>query len=172
MRIKKRNLEYRADLLADLRASAEFAAEYLSAAYADSRGAFLVAMRDVIEARKGIAKVAAQAKVNRESLYRTLSEAGNPRLSTLNSIWGVLGFEVQFKPKVRPTATLGSHLVPTAYVAAATAEFQNLATSAGGFKTTLTPASAQVVGQIVVDQVSDGFMASVAGSNQQLTAQI
>lgn len=100
MRKKKlRNLDYRADLIADLRESPEFAAEYLSAAYSDSRGAFLVALRDVVEARKGMAKVAAQAKVNRESLYRCLSDAGNPTLSTLNSIWNVLGLDIEFKPK-------------------------------------------------------------------------
>jgi probable addiction module antidote protein len=104
MRKKKlRNLNYKADLIADLRASAEFAAEYLSAAHSDSRGAFLVALRDVVEARKGIAKVAAQAKVNRESLYRCLSDVGNPTLSTLNSIWDVLGLEIEFKPRaVKP----------------------------------------------------------------------
>ena len=98
-RKKQRNLNYKADLLADLRESAEFAAEYLSAAYSDSRGAFLVALRDVVEARKGMAKVAAQAKVNRESLYRCLSDAGNPTLSTLNSIWNVIGLDIEFKPK-------------------------------------------------------------------------
>jgi probable addiction module antidote protein len=129
---KQRNLNYRADLLADLRESAEFAAEYLSAAYADSRGAFLVAMRDVVEARKGIAKVAAQAKVNRENLYRSLSDAGNPTLSTLNSIWNVLGLEIEFKPKAaKPKAV--APIAPLELAADATAstpstEFCNVAT--------------------------------------------
>ena len=41
-----RGLNYKADLLDDLRNSPIFAAEYLSAAYADSREAFLVALRD------------------------------------------------------------------------------------------------------------------------------
>jgi probable addiction module antidote protein len=96
---KQRNLEYKADLLADLRDDAEFAAEYLSAAYADSHGAFLVALRDVAEARKGISKVASLAKVNRESLYRALSESGNPTFCTLGSIWDVLQLGVQFYAK-------------------------------------------------------------------------
>jgi probable addiction module antidote protein len=98
-RKKKRNLDYKTDLLDDLRGNANFAAEYLSAAYADSRGAFLVALRDVIEARKGIARMAVQAKVNRENLYRSLSERGNPTLTTLDSIWDVLGIDVQFKAR-------------------------------------------------------------------------
>jgi probable addiction module antidote protein len=98
-RKKQRNVDYKADLFADLRRSADFAAEYLSAAKTDSRGAFLIALRDVVEARKGVAKTAIQAKVNRETLYRTLSEAGNPTLATLDSIWEVLGLEVGFKAR-------------------------------------------------------------------------
>ena len=94
-----RNLDYKEDLLTELRESPEFAAEYLSAAFADSRGAFLVALRDVIEARNSMAKVAAQAGVNRETLYRTLSASGNPTLATLDSIRSVLGLNLEFKPK-------------------------------------------------------------------------
>ena len=132
-RKKQRNLNYKADLLADLRESAEFAAEYLSAAYSDSRGAFLVALRDVVEARKGIAKVAAQAKVNRESLYRSLSDAGNPTLSTLNSIWNVLGLEIKFQPKAaKPKALVAPvgpfELAGNAAASTASTEFRNVAT--------------------------------------------
>jgi probable addiction module antidote protein len=131
---KQRNLNYKADLLADIRESAEFAAEYLSAAYSDSRGAFLVALRDVVEATKGVGKVAAQAKVNRESLYRSLSEVGNPTLSTLNSIWDVLGFEILFKPKAaKPKAPVAPVVGPfemtgNRAVITTSSEFRNVAT--------------------------------------------
>jgi DNA-binding phage protein len=74
----RRNLDYKADLLADLRDNPRFAADYLSAAYVDSREAFLVALRDVAEAQKGITKVAAGAKLNRENLYRMLSREETP----------------------------------------------------------------------------------------------
>ena len=47
---------------------------------------FLVALRDVAEARQ-MAKVAKEAGVAREALYRMLSETGNP---TLNSLCAVL----------------------------------------------------------------------------------
>jgi probable addiction module antidote protein len=132
-RKNKRNLNYKADLLADLRENPEFAAEYLSTAYADSRGAFLVALRDIVEATKGVAKVAAQAKVDRVHLYRSLSEAGNPTLSTLNSIWNVLGFDIEFKPKVAkpkaPAAALEPFELAGNPVASTTAtEFSNVAT--------------------------------------------
>jgi DNA-binding phage protein len=51
-----RNEDYKAELLADLRSNLGYAAEYLSAAYADSPEAFLVALRDVAEAQKGTAQ--------------------------------------------------------------------------------------------------------------------
>jgi probable addiction module antidote protein len=104
-----RNVDYKADLLADLRDDLGFAAEYLSAAYADSQEAFLVALRDVAEAQKGITKVAAQAKVNRENLYRTLSRHGNPTLNTVGSVLDVLGLKVLIVPQeVVVTSSSGS----------------------------------------------------------------
>jgi probable addiction module antidote protein len=96
-----RNEDYKADLLADLRSNLGYATEYLSAAYADSPEAFLVALRDVAEAQKGMANVAKKARVNRESLYRTLSERGNPTLNTVGSVLEALGIAVKFEPKER-----------------------------------------------------------------------
>jgi probable addiction module antidote protein len=96
-----RNEDYKADLLVDLRSSLGYATEYLSAAYADSPEAFLVALRDVAEAQKGMARVAKKARVNRENLYRTLSERGNPTLNTVGSVLEALGIAVKFEPKDR-----------------------------------------------------------------------
>jgi probable addiction module antidote protein len=95
----RRNLSYKADLLEDLRNDAGYAAEYLSAAILDSREAFLVALRDVAESNKGIARVAREAEVNRESLYRALSKSGNPTLNTLGSLLDALGFYLRVEPK-------------------------------------------------------------------------
>jgi probable addiction module antidote protein len=97
----KRNANYKADLLAELRNDPEYAAEYLSAAKADSNEAFLVALRDVAEAQKGMKAVAREAKVNRENLYRALSRKGNPSIATLDSVLAVLGIEVKFVRKRR-----------------------------------------------------------------------
>jgi probable addiction module antidote protein len=98
----RRKHDYNADLLADLRNDPAYAAQYLSAAKKDSKEAFLVALRDVADARLGLARVARAARVNRESLYRTLSAAGNPTLTTLDALLEVLGFEIDFHPsKVR-----------------------------------------------------------------------
>ena len=71
-------------IIQELREDAEFAAEYLNAAIEDTAEpkVLLLALRQVVEARGGLAKVAKQAGVERESLYRALSAHGNPRLST------------------------------------------------------------------------------------------
>jgi probable addiction module antidote protein len=85
--------DYRTDLFKDLK-NPRYSAKYLSAAYADSTEAFLVALRDVARAQKGMTKLAAAAKVNRENLYRTLSKEGNPRLTNLRAIFEALRLRV------------------------------------------------------------------------------
>jgi probable addiction module antidote protein len=55
---------------------------------------FLVALRNVAEARGGIGKVAAKSKLNRESLYRMLSKKGNPSLASLTALLKSLGFRL------------------------------------------------------------------------------
>ena len=100
----RRKPDYKADLLADLRNDPAYAAEYLSAAKKDSKEAFLLALRDVAEARLGLSRIARAARVNRESLYRTLSAEGNPTLTTLDSVLEVLGFETDFRPAALRTS--------------------------------------------------------------------
>jgi probable addiction module antidote protein len=70
----------------------DYAAAYISAAKKESNEVFMLALRDVAEAHK-IGKVAAAAGVNRETLYRTLSQRGNPTGKTLTKILKVLGIE-------------------------------------------------------------------------------
>jgi probable addiction module antidote protein len=92
---------YKADLLARLR-DHEYAAGYLSAASAESLETFLLALRDVAEAQEGMAKVASEAGVNRENLYRMLSEEGNPRLSSLYAVLDALGFRIAVEAEPPP----------------------------------------------------------------------
>ena len=99
-----RNRSDRADLRDDLKNDLAFAAEYLSAAYADSRQAFLVALRDIVEAQKGVGQLARDAEINRENLYRMLSKEGNPRLTSLRPVLGILGIGVQFTAIRRATS--------------------------------------------------------------------
>lgn len=70
------------------------AAEYLNAALEENDPAiFLLALRDIAEAR-GVSKVAAEANLNRESMYRILSRKGNPCLSSLVAIFSALGLKL------------------------------------------------------------------------------
>lgn len=74
-----------------LRNDAEFAEEYLHAAFEqlDEEGgeaAFLAALRHIVDARGGMAEVARKAGLSRESLYRALSPNGNPTLRTMRQV--------------------------------------------------------------------------------------
>lgn len=93
----KRTRDHHAWLLEQLRDSAT-AAEYLNEARKESQKDFLKALRNVAEARR-IAVVAQDAGVNRESLYRALSENGNPRLDTYDAVLEAVGLDYSFKPK-------------------------------------------------------------------------
>jgi probable addiction module antidote protein len=56
--------------------------------------AFLIALRDVAEARKGMGRIAALAGLNRENLYRMLSQNGNPGLDSLLTVLKALDFSL------------------------------------------------------------------------------
>ncbi len=80
---------YRESLLQALQDPQE-AAEYLTAALEEGDWAtFLLALRDVADAR-GMSTLAAQAQLNRENLYRILSEHGNPQLDSLTALLDAL----------------------------------------------------------------------------------
>jgi len=88
------------------------AAAYLNAAVEeDDPGAFLQALRSVTEARGGVARIADLTGLNRQQLYRTLSENGNPALRSLNKILGVSGLRFAIVTKNnKPTAIRGGKL--------------------------------------------------------------
>ena len=62
------------------------------------REAFLLALRDVVEAQGGIGKLAKETNLNRQNLYKALSEEGNPRLETVDAILHTLGFRLSIVP--------------------------------------------------------------------------
>jgi probable addiction module antidote protein len=71
-----------------IREDPEFAAQYLRVAFEelDLEGgeiSFLAALRQIVEARGGMAEIAEKAGLSRESLYRALSPKGNPTLKTM-----------------------------------------------------------------------------------------
>ncbi len=86
-------------LAEDLQDPAE-AGEYLNACLEDGDPrVFLLALRDVARARGGVAKLAEATELNREHLYRMLSENGNPELSSLEVLLGALGFRLSVSLK-------------------------------------------------------------------------
>ncbi|MGP8243814.1 MAG: DNA-binding protein [Bryobacteraceae bacterium] len=60
----------------------------------------LVALRDVAEAHQ-MARVAGEAGVAREALYRMLRDTGNPTYSNLVKILGAVGLKISFMPADR-----------------------------------------------------------------------
>ena len=59
-----------------------------------NRAAFLRALRNVVDARGGIVELAKRTGKPTSSLYKTVSEAGNPRLDTLDLILGDIGLQL------------------------------------------------------------------------------
>lgn len=89
-----RTIAYEEDLRKSLKNRRE-AEAYLNAALADSDPrVFLLALRQVAEARGGVAKAAAGSRLNRESLYRLMSKKGNPSLRSLTALLSTLGFRL------------------------------------------------------------------------------
>ena len=56
--------------------------------------AYLIALRRVIESRGGIGEIAAKAGLSRQQLYRTLSDNGNPTLTTLMKVTRAAGVKL------------------------------------------------------------------------------
>jgi probable addiction module antidote protein len=92
----KRTTDFREDLLTDLADPLE-ASCYLNAALEDSEQMALVALRDIAEARH-MARVAEEAGVAREALYRMLRNTGNPTYSSFMGILKAVGLRIVFEP--------------------------------------------------------------------------
>ncbi|MDA0834554.1 MAG: putative addiction module antidote protein [Planctomycetota bacterium] len=80
---------------ADYLDSDEVIAEYLNAALEDENpDVFLVAVRDVAKAR-GMAQLAKDTGLGRESLYKALSPGAKPRYDTVLKLVRALGVELR-----------------------------------------------------------------------------
>ncbi|HNX76860.1 MAG TPA: putative addiction module antidote protein [Candidatus Rifleibacterium sp.] len=70
------------------------AAEYLNAALEEGDNElFLLALRNVVKA-SGVTNIARKTHLNRENLYKMLSEKGNPELTSLWSILSSIGLKI------------------------------------------------------------------------------
>ncbi len=75
------------------------AAAYLEECLQDGDLAlFTAALKHVAAAQGGMAKLSKTAHLNRETLYRTLSDDGNPRLDTLAKLLAAMGMRIGVVP--------------------------------------------------------------------------
>lgn len=95
----KSSKPYHDDLIKDLKDPKE-ALAYLNACLEGGNpDVFLLALKDVAEARGGMTRLSKDSNIRRASLYRILGKAGNPELYTLDSILHGLGFQITLVEK-------------------------------------------------------------------------
>ena len=73
---------------------------YLEAALEENNTETLFDVLGAIARSKGMAALARELGLNRESLYRSLSPEGNPSFSTVAKVLDKLGFQLSIKQKV------------------------------------------------------------------------
>ncbi len=70
------------------------AAHYLDAVLADGDASEIAEALGVVARSQGMAAIAEESGLSRETLYRTLSDAGNPRLETLIGVLRAMGLRL------------------------------------------------------------------------------
>ena len=78
----------------------EDVAAYLEAALEENDTALLLAVLGDIARSKGMAQIAKELNLARESLYRSLSQDGNPSFATIVKVLDNLGYQLSVKQKV------------------------------------------------------------------------
>ncbi len=68
---------------------------YIDAAFEDGDPALIAAVLGDVARARGMTKVAAEAGLGRESLYKALSSGGNPELATVIKVMRALGFRLR-----------------------------------------------------------------------------
>ena len=92
-----RNVSYQGYLLESLKDPEEAAAYVEAVLELDDSAALLLALRQVAKAH-GMAEVARRADVGEKSLFRALSENGNPTLDTINKVLHAVGLRLSVTP--------------------------------------------------------------------------
>jgi probable addiction module antidote protein len=93
-------VSYRKELMTLLKDPGE-ASAYLNAALeAGDKKAFLLALRNVLEAQGGMTAFAQRTKINRVSLYKMLSDKGNPGFENILFLLHAAGVTFQTAPHV------------------------------------------------------------------------
>ena len=93
-----RNVSYQDYLLESLKDPLEAAAYVEAALELEDPAALLLALRKVAKAH-GMAEVARRADVGEKTLFRALSENGNPTVSTLHKVLHAVGLRLSVTPE-------------------------------------------------------------------------
>ena len=95
------------DAMAELYAKdPEFARQVINQILEDDegdQGELLIVLRQMAKAYGGVQAVAEQAQLNPTQLYRTLSQGGNPALSSFSAILKAMGMRLSVLP-IQPAA--------------------------------------------------------------------
>lgn len=96
-----RSVDYHDELIKSLK-DHNHAVAYLNAALeeslkgdAESQKLLLIALKNVAEAQGNISSLAKRSKIRRESIYKMLSDEGNPYLQSFTSLIHAMGFNIR-----------------------------------------------------------------------------
>ena len=94
-----KSVSHDAAVIEFIRETPGYAEMYLQTALEDiyeegGVGAFLTALRRVVDARGGIGEISAKSGLSREQLYKTLSDKGNPTITTLTEVTRAAGIKL------------------------------------------------------------------------------
>jgi probable addiction module antidote protein len=81
--------------------SEEAIAEYLTAALETGDASFIADALGIVARAKGMTRIAEDAGLGRESLYKSLREGANPELTTVLRVIRALGLRLTAAPAVR-----------------------------------------------------------------------
>jgi probable addiction module antidote protein len=99
---KKRTHRDFNDFLKEKLRDKDLAIAYINEALASGdKKVFLLALKDVIEARGNVTGFAQAANIPRQNIYRILSERGNPTLDNLSSLFNAMELQISVSPKPR-----------------------------------------------------------------------
>lgn len=70
----------------------------LEDAFAEGHPGYIAHAIGIVARARGMTQVAREAELTREALYRSLSETGDPKLSTLVGVLKALGFRLSVVP--------------------------------------------------------------------------
>lgn len=102
-KITQRSIDYHEELIAYLK-NHENAVAYLNAAIEESlqgdpesQKLLLIALKNVAEAQGTLSGLAQRSGIRRESIYKMLSEDGNPYLQSFTALINAMGFTIRIQ---------------------------------------------------------------------------